>query len=271
MKKLQIATNGHPRTNNDLVHLQEAIMEIGSALGMLCTDSLGTNVPIVVGGLKFTSLGGGVFTYGDCYIYYNGEIFYFPGTSPNIDPPDYLRINSIYAANNPYLGKNIHNIRTIIPIYGLPIAGDVPFFNFQHGVQNIVKKAFTSTWYNVDGMQGRPSMIAGNSTTSQTIKVMKDVIGCVRFQGVLAVQIGQGQPDMPVINLPAGYRVNSKRRIKIPIVNPPFSQSTQINPTDHFALLDNTTNQIIISGDYCDYIGGWQSVDLAGINYIADL
>jgi hypothetical protein len=192
MKKLQIATNGHPRTNNDLLHLQEAIMEIGSALGMLCTDSLGTNVPIVVGGLNFTSLGSGLFTLGAGYIYYQNEMFYFPGNPANLDPPDYLRISSVYAANNPYLGKNIHNIRTIVPIYGSPIAGDVAYSTLVKGVDAIAKKSI-GQWQPVYASSSGiyPRLNAGCTTPGgNPLQFRKNGDGSVEFKGSIVLPSG---------------------------------------------------------------------------------
>lgn len=142
MKKLNITTNGHPRSNHDILHLQDAVLEIGNALGGLCADT--SNNPVMISGFAVTQLGGGLFTYGTGWVYMNNEIFYFGGTTSNTVAPDYLRISSTYAANNPYLGKNIHNIRVLIPIYGTPSAGDVAFGSVVNNkaVDNIAKKRF---------------------------------------------------------------------------------------------------------------------------------
>lgn len=191
MKKLQIATNGHPRTNNDLIHLQDAILEIGSALGRLCSDDAGTTTPVIIGGLKFTSLGGGLFTIGDGWVFYNNEVFYFAGNPPNIDPPDYLRISSTYAANNPYLGKNIHNIRTMVPIYGSPISGDIPY-GFVHAANNIAKKSI-GAWQSVysQGSGIYPRMANGAvGNSGNPVQYRKNGDGSVEMKGQVMLPAG---------------------------------------------------------------------------------
>jgi hypothetical protein len=136
MNKLIIAANGHPRTNNDLLHLQDAIIEASKALSYLCGENGSTL--ILIGGLYPTVYSQG-YNVSDAFFYYNNELFYFGGAT---DFQDYshFRISSTFAANNPYMGKNIHNIRVLIPILaGNNIAGDIPI-TYTDAVKAIAKK-----------------------------------------------------------------------------------------------------------------------------------
>lgn len=164
MKKLVIAASGHPRTNNDLVHLQEAIMEVASALGSMCVDTAGS--PVLLAGGEFVPAGGSLFTVNPAWWFIAGEVYYMPGVGAALDPPEILRISSTFAANNPYLGKNIHNIRQVDALTGAtPAVGDVDFLTAisNRAVDNMALKSVTKGWkpVNAAGSAFYPQFAAG--------------------------------------------------------------------------------------------------------------
>jgi hypothetical protein len=190
MKKLQIAANGHPFTNQDLTHLQDALIDMGVAVGTLCSDAQGTPNPIILSGFKFTGgTGGAPFTIGSGWVFHNNEIFYFGGTTPNFNPPDFLRVSSTYAANNPYLGKYIHNIRTLVPIYGSSIAGDIPYFGLQDATTNILRKNF-GKWQPIlsNASSNYPRFASGIASASgTTCEYRYNLDGTYEFRGTAVV------------------------------------------------------------------------------------
>lgn len=205
MKKLVIAANGHPRTNNDLLHLQDAIIDVGKAVGMLCSESSSTLV--LIGGLYTINVVPGVgYDLSDAYFFYQNELFYFPGAT-NAQDVTHLRISSTFAANNPYMGKNIHNTRVLIPISTTPIAGDI-VFSFTYAVDAIAKKSI-GVWQNMNaaGSANFPQFHAGIVNASgHTVQYRKLSNGQYEFRGRANVggYTGSSLGDFSLINFGAG-------------------------------------------------------------------
>jgi hypothetical protein len=210
MKKLVFAANGHPRTNNDLVHLQEAIIDIGNAIGMLCSDD-GVTPLILISGLKQTVAVGGT-NATESWWYYNNELMYC-GPMSDIRDVTHLRLSNVFAANNPYLGKNIHNIRTLIAVTtGNDIIGDIPFI-YTRGVDNLCNRALLrpEAWRYV-GAIGQISWQNGFGSgtvgvSAQNLRFRK-IYGVVHITGSIdfnpfASIVGGG--PLTICTLPAGY------------------------------------------------------------------
>lgn len=181
MKKLTIAANGHPRTNHDLTHLQDAIIDVGKAVGLLCGTS--TSTLVLIGGLYPFNIFSQSYDVTEAFFYYNNELFYFAGA---VDMQDvtHLRISSVYAANNPYLGKNIHNIRTLIPISSGNIVGDIPVA-FTRATDAIAKKSIGS-WVTVNpnGSASYPQFYAGvTHVAGHAVRYRKLASGKYEFIG----------------------------------------------------------------------------------------
>ena len=212
MKKLVIAANGHPRTNNDLIHLQDAIVEVANALGMMCSNDGVTELTLVAG-FKFISTGSQSANRSPAFFHYNNELFYC-GAIVDIQDVTHLRIQSVYAANNPYLGKNIHNIRTLIPVLaGTNIAGDIPL-TYSNFANNIVNKATIAleNWRYV-GASGQIAWQNNFSsgtvpTTAYNLRYRK-IFGMVYITGSIDFNpfssINNGGP-LTICTLPVGYR-----------------------------------------------------------------
>lgn len=182
MKKLVIAANGHPRTNNDLLHLQDAIIDMGKALGLLCSES--TSSLVLIGGFNFINVTLSAFDVTEAYFYYQGEVYYFAGAT-NYQDVTHFRISSTFAVNNPYLGHNIHNIRQLLPIYaGNDLPGDL-VATFSRATEAIAKKSL-GLWSDVHpaGSANFPQFYAGiTSVAGHTVKYRRLAGGGYEFKG----------------------------------------------------------------------------------------
>lgn len=238
MKKLNIVVNGHPRTNHDLLHLQDAIIEVATAYGKLCANDAGD--PVLISGAIFTNVGGGAFTISDAWWFINGEVFYMPAVAASFSPPDWLRISSTFAVNNPYLGHNIHNIRQVLPVTGAFVAGDIDFLTAIQNVatDNILARATAKGWVNINAAgsaffpQYKAGIINVAANTGQYRKTgaglyefrgIADVGGCVAVSlgGYQAIDFGAGamttttkqygccNAKLNTLNKPCSYEVNT--------------------------------------------------------------
>jgi hypothetical protein len=271
MNKLQIATNGHPFTNDDLEHLQGAINEISWALGRLCSID---NNPVIIDGLKQTQTGiNWSFTSG--WAYNNNEIFYVRPIN-NVFNEEFdggvFRILSYYPNTNPYLGKYIHNIRHLQFVgassVGQPVAGDVPsgILFASRAEKNIIEKANTTPLASYQPVNLStstnnlaPKLGPGYTANCSYIKDGRRV----QFQGFINEQQDEiSGGGAPVISLPAGFRSTKPLRFLL-------SASVNGTLTPVLAYVDPATNTIILEGDYGNTYSA-QIIDLSPISYIAD-
>jgi hypothetical protein len=275
MKKLVIAANGHPRTNNDLLHLQDAIVDMGRALGNLCAGN--SNAPCVISGCNIItpgSGGAGTIDITDGFIFANNEIFYFAGED-DCDETLYdhrFRVQSTFAANNPYLGKNIHNIRNIVLM--------IPPFAFQAGDLNpntvLANRAVNNfanqmkgSWVNC--MNAIISLPQGDFNNSTNVFVNKDLLGRIQFSGLGTTSVGTFASGVETVYLPVGYRTS--RDIIIPLI------AKNVPVQDYYAIVRDGVgspgtfpNTIIIKGNFANAtLPANKGIYLSGINYVADL
>jgi hypothetical protein len=176
----------------------------------------------VVSGVKKS--GGMFISISEGYIYLDGELFYFPGvtgaTSGNystLNPGSKFRIKSVWAANNPYLGFNIHQIRTMeyIDDANPMLTGDLHAYTLaekcrlEHAL--VPKK---DSWHYV-GVAGEPVFANGFANgsivvTTDKTRFRKDITGNISVSGIVDFTtlstlstIGN---YLKICTLPLGYR-----------------------------------------------------------------
>lgn len=221
MNKLNIVANGHPRTNNDLTHMQDAIIEVAKAYGRAFANN--AYDPVLIAGAQTVSAGGGSFYYTEAFWFIAGEVYYMPQTAPSIDPPEILRVSSTYAAGNPYLGNNIHNIRIVQALSGMtPAVGDVDFLTAIKNIaaDNILFKATSKPWQPVHpaGSSSYPQFATGIiNATGSSVRYRElgsgefefmgsaDVGGCAATSTGGFVIINFGSGSVPVTTGTAQY------------------------------------------------------------------
>ncbi len=130
MKTLEIGTGGHQRSNNDIIHLQDSLVE---CVLQLSKSLSGTNeTKVVLHGFEVTKVGSN-YTHTAGYILYNGETYVIDElASPLVDTgTPKLAIDLTWGANNPveyYNGttKNVHATRKL----KLVLSTDTGEFNY---------------------------------------------------------------------------------------------------------------------------------------------
>lgn len=192
MKKLNLYTGGHPRSLNDLIHLQEGVSEtIDSFLKGLTNSTAGVQNCILWG--MGTSYSGPNLIVADGAVLLNGEVCLFSSQNlgPAIPPPGsnwLISITETYIAGNPvtYANASSHNVHAIrkatISVSSATPSASQLIFNppntpkFKDIMQAQI--AIVDTWHTL-GDPGEPTL--NNNYNATYFKFKKTVDGEVKL------------------------------------------------------------------------------------------
>lgn len=237
MKKLDIINGGHPRSNDDLIHLQEGLTETLSALnGALATDANGNVQNCILWGLNQTFVGGNlIVTEGAVLL--GGEVCLYPeqNLGNTAYPPGYnhilKRVDS-FAASNPVVyasaaSHSPHVITTAVinVIQATPAADEMIWGTNALRLKDIIRTNTLAidTWHTV-GAAGEPTL--NSNYSSQFMKFRKSVNDMVllAFNAInMSHWVTLGSvPDVhtsteKLITLPVGYRPSFVTTMVVPM------------------------------------------------------